>query len=212
MANLTTFQEKLLKELTNEFNRINPQEKQNSGVKRFTLSSIDSCKNEETKFIESIKKHNESMRKLFLKQFDNDIKQFKKEFGKAFDIQIGYVNKYNSLKTINNGLETFSNDKIADYNEMYVFIVSKTQAYTYNDNYNYCNNKKYTQLYVGFKFVRVDIVLESEKNVRMYKVVGLNYSNKDYLSNKGGDAINKSTLDEFIQSSKYTQQKMVEMA
>ena len=209
MANLTTFQEKLLKELTNEFNRINPQEKQNSGVKIFSLSSIDSCKNEEKKFIESIMKHNESMRKLFLKQFDNDIKAFKKEFGKVFDIQIGHYFRGNNK--LSYGFEEFSKGNIQEHNEMYLFIVSKTKDFRGNNDY-YCNFKRYTQLYVGFNFENVNIVLESGKNVRMYKIIGLNYSNNTYLHRNSGSTINKASLHEFIQNSKSTQQIMVEMA
>lgn len=212
-ANLTPLQRGLVEGLVIEFNKINPKPKAD-GSKRFTIDTIAECQKEESRFLETIKKHNLTMIKVFSNQFEEELKAFKKEFKKVLDIQIGYTYPYGN-GTQHHTLETFK--EIAsknlincpDYNEMMLFFVSKTKKYTGDSRFNHCFGKKHIHLYVGFKTESVVYVLVSGKQVYANKIVGLEYRRADYLNKKG--CTTKSTLDEFIQEEKSLQMDFVEL-
>ena len=88
-SNLTPLQQGLVNDLIKEFNRINPKPRA-EGSKRFTLETINDCNREEERFKETITKHNLTMMKVFINQFNDELKEFKKEFGKVLDVQIGH--------------------------------------------------------------------------------------------------------------------------
>lgn len=214
MSNLSQFQEKLINELTNEFKKLNPEQKSSGGVKRFGLATIDFCINEEEKFRQTIAKHNLTMAKVFVNQFKEELKAFKKEFGKVVDLQVGMIYSNYSYKYTLEELEERTRKNplnVSISNEMQLFIVSKTKIFDRGDaRWNYCNNKKYENLYIHFKTEKENIVLESGKVVSLHKIVGLNYSNYDYL-NSYNDKADASTLDGLIQSTKPIQQRLVEL-
>lgn len=213
MSNLSQFQQKLINELTNEFKKLNPQTKSDNGVKRFNLNSITNCINEEEKFAQTMAKHNLTMMKVFLNQLKEEIKGFKKEFGKVMDLQFGYLPSTNYAQKHNvEMLESYvKTNPLYDpkSHEIYLFIVSKTKVFDRgNANYNFCNGKSYTQVYVRLETNRESVTLESGKIVSFPKIVGLNYSTENYLSS------NKTlipTLDGLIQSSTSLQQRLVSL-
>lgn len=220
MSNLTTFQQKLVDDLIKEFTKINP--KPTNGVtKRFSFDTIAECQKEEERFLATVAKHNATMVKVFKKQLDDEIKAFTKEFGKVFELQMGY--KYNSNSEISHGYDEFieantdakKTQDSCNYHEMWLFIVSKTKPYYDGSSTNsrgYCNGKQFHTIYVNFLKERVGIKLDSGKEVGAYKIKGLAFKNKEYLYEDRGDLTKVATLDEFIQTDKATQRRLVEMA
>lgn len=212
-TNLTPLQQGLVDDLIKEFNRINPKPRA-EGSKRFTLETINDCNREEERFKETITKHNLTMMKVFINQFNDELKEFKKEFGKVLDIQIGHF-VYGRLHGTIDALTNSTKEKPLSNNEYYemnLFIVSKTKAYSgYDSRYNYCNNMDYLRLYTDFKRERLVHKLESGKEVIVYKIVGLEYrALYEYLHRD--KTINTSTLDELVQTNKEVQKKLVVLA
>ena len=209
---LTTLQKGLVSGLINEFTKINP--KSTNGISRFSFDTINDCMKEEQRFKDTMSKHNMTMMKVFVEQLKSDIKEFKKEFGKALDIELGYMydnqgEKHHCLETMikeitKNPLH-FSNC----YSEIKLFIVSKKNQYQGDSRYNYFNNKAYHCIYVNPKFFRVDVTLGSGKNVDARKIVGLNYKWYDWLNDDKDYSVKYSTLDEMVQSDKNIQQRIV---
>jgi hypothetical protein len=209
---LTDFQNKLLQEIQKEFSRINPPAVNKSTNKRFSLASIESCKNEEEKYLKTVLKHNQTMVKVFEKQLKDEIKEFTKEFGKLFEVQLGYQFS-NGGTTIVSGLENFLsqnanttiNNKKSD--ELHLFIVSKTKPLSGTNNL--CKGKTYYRFYVDFKRESEAIVLESGKQINVFKIVGLSFISDSYLYRDTSGCLTTSTLDGYVQSSKALQQFLV---
>jgi hypothetical protein len=211
-SNLTTLQQTLVNDLIKEFTKINPKPKA-EGSKRFTLETIDECNREEQRFKDTITKHNLTMMKVFTNQFNEELKEFKKEFGKVLTTQIGH-DRYGKPHATLDILSEMTKEKPLANNENYemnLFIVSKTKSYSGSDSReNYCDNMRYLQLYVDFKRERVVHKLESDKEVVVYKIVGLEYRRTfSYLHRD--KTLNTSTLDELIQQSKDVQKIFVEL-
>jgi hypothetical protein len=211
-SNLTTLQQTLVNDLIKEFTKINPKPKA-EGSKRFTLETIDECNREEQRFKDTITKHNLTMMKVFTNQFNEELKEFKKEFGKVLGTQIGHDRYGKPHATLDILSEITKEKPLAnnEYYEMELFIVSKTKSYSGSDSReNYCDNMRYLQLYVDFKRERVVHKLESDKEVIVYKIVGLEYRRTfSYLHRD--KTLNTSTLDELIQQSKDVQKIFVEL-
>jgi len=211
-SNLTTLQQTLVNDLIKEFTKINPKPKA-EGSKRFTLETIDECNREEQRFKDTITKHNLTMMKVFTNQFNEELKEFKKEFGKVLTTQIGHDRYGKPHATLDILSEMTKEKPLAnnEYYEMNLFIVSKTKSYSGSDSReNYCDNMRYLQLYVDFKRERVVHKLESDKEVIVYKIVGLEYRRTfSYLHRD--KTLNTSTLDELIQKSKDVQKIFVEL-
>jgi hypothetical protein len=211
-SNLTTLQQTLVNDLIKEFTKINPKPKA-EGSKRFTLETIDECNREEQRFKDTITKHNLTMMKVFTNQFNEELKEFKKEFGKVLGTQIGHDRYGKPHATLDILSEITKEKPLAnnEYYEMELFIVSKTKSYSGSDSReNYCDNMRYLQLYVDFKRERVVHKLESDKEVVVYKIVGLEYRRTfSYLHRD--KTLNTSTLDELIQQSKDVQKIFVEL-
>ena len=211
MNNLTTLQNKLVKELIAEFEKLNPKPKETNGSKRFSIDTIGHCINEEERIRKTVIKHNSTMAKVFLGQLNDDIKAFKKEFGKLFDFQIGYRSTNGHM---NYGLEEFEKrvQQLHGGNEMKAFIVSKKKRRNGGrDEYDYCNGMDWVSLYINFKTQVEKVVMESGKEVVLYRIVGLKFSNYDYC-NSYSSKVETSTLDELIQTVKHYQERMVEMS
>lgn len=202
---LTKVQQGLVGGLINEFTKINP--KPSSGTKRFGADTIGQCLKEEDRFKETITKHNMTMMKVFIGQFKNDIKEFKKEFGKVIDIKLRY--SYSSAlcetpeQLMERNLESSKIDLI-EAKETILFFVSKTMPHS-------GDSRSYYEVYVDFKREQVNTTLESGKVVTTYKVIGLQYNTRNWLHRK--DAANQSfsTLDELIQCHQPTQQRLVQL-
>jgi hypothetical protein len=211
-SNLTPLQQGLVNDLIKEFTNINPKPKA-EGSKRFTLETIDECNREEQRFKDTITKHNLTMMKVFTNQFNEELKEFKKEFGKVLTTQIGHDRYGKPHATLDILSEMTKEKPLAnnEYYEMNLFIVSKTKSYSGSDSReNYCDNMRYLQLYVDFKRERVVHKLESDKEVVVYKIVGLEYRRTfSYLHRD--KTLNTSTLDELIQQSKDVQKIFVEL-
>jgi hypothetical protein len=214
MENLTSLQQGLINGLIKEFTKINP--KPSNGVTRFSFDTINECLKEEERFKETIAKHNLTMMKLFVGQIKNDIKEFSKEFGKAVNIELGY--RYPNRETYHQTLDKMverNKEKPLENNHSYeteLFFVSKNKKYTDTDSrYNYFNDKKYHKVYVDFKREIVNVILESGKEVRAFKIVGLTYNTNEWLHRDKESCKRFMTLDELIQSHKPTQQRLVEL-
>lgn len=217
MSNLTPLQQKLVDDLIKEFTKINPKPTTN-GTKRFGFNTIAECNHEEERFLNTIKKHNQTMVKVFEKQLADDMKAFTKEFGKAFELKMGYIYP-NGNGTTQHGygdfIETNKNgnpQNCYNHKELYLFVVSKTKHYNGSESrYNYFG-KQYTQLYVDFKREKVAIKLDSGKEVYGWKISGLMFKSHEYLYHDRSGFISVPTLDEYVQTSKDLQRRIVEMA
>ena len=214
MENLTSLQQGLVNSLIKEFTKINP--KPSNGATRFGFDTINECLKEEERFKETIAKHNLTMMKVFVSQIKNDIKEFGKEFGKVVNIELGfkYPNSIEDHHTLDKMLERNKEKPLENnYNhETELFFVSKNKKYTDSDSrYNYFNNKKYHKVYVDFKREIVKVILESGKEVRAFKIVGLTYNTHEWLHRDRESCKMFMTLDELVQSHKPTQQRIVEL-
>ena len=214
MENLTSLQQGLVNGLIKEFTKINP--KPSNGATRFGFDTINECLKEEERFKETIAKHNLTMMKVFVAQLKDDIKEFGKEFGKVIDIELGfrYTNTNEDHHTLDKMVER-NKEKPLENNYSYeteLFFVSKNKKYTDSDSrYDYFNNKKYYRVYVDFKREIVKVILESGKEVRVFKIVGLTYNTHEWLHRDSESCKKFMTLDELVQSHKHTQQKIVEL-
>ena len=217
MKNLTNFQQKLVDDLINEFERINPKEVETNTKKRFDLNAINEVIGEEGRLIDTMKKHNQTMIKVFENQFKEEVKAFKKEFGKTFDFQIGYQVRNNEgyLTNRNDIAEwlKYNNEHLISPNEsgeMRLFIVSKTRTAPSSDRANYCNGMACLELFADFKRERVEYTLETSKKVILFKIVGMQYrAFHSYLYKE--KTLNTSTIDELLQNNKDLQRRMVEL-
>jgi len=212
---LTNLQQGLINGLIKEFTKINP--KPSNGVTRFSFETINDCLKEEERFKETIAKHNMTMMKVFVTQLKNDVKDFEKEFGKVVNIELGYryPNSVAEHHTLDTMVEKTKQSPLSNNHssETRLFFVSKTKKYSSGDSrFDYFNNKQYHTIYVDFKREVVQVTLESGKVVSAYKIVGLQYNTNEWLHRDRSDFKTFTTLDEMIQSHKYTQQKLVELA
>lgn len=212
---LTSLQQGLINGLIKEFTKINP--KPSNGATRFSFDTINECLKEEERFKETIAKHNMTMMKVFVTQLKGDIKGFEKEFGKVVNIELGYryPNSVQDHHTLDKMLER-TKEKPLENNYGYetrLFFVSKTKKYSSGDSrFDYFNNKQYHTIYVDFKRELVKVILESGKEVRAFKIIGLEYNTNEWLHRDKESCQRFMTLDELVQSHKTTQQKLVEMA
>lgn len=212
---LTKLQQGLINGLIGEFTKINP--KPSNGNTRFSFDTINECLKEEDRFKETIAKHNMTMMKVFVTQLKSDIKAFEKEFGKVVNVELGYryPNSEQYHHTLDKMLEQTKNKPLENnYGyETRLFIVSKTKKYSSGDSrFDYFNNKKYHTIYVDFKRELVKVTLESGKEVRAFKIIGLEYNTNEWLHRDKESCQRFMTLDELVQSHKPTQQQIVDMA
>jgi len=212
--NLTPLQQKLVDDLIKEFTKINP--KPTNGTKRFGFDTINECNQAEERFYDTIRKHNTTMMKVFTTQFSNEIRAFKKEFGKVLDVQIGHHKYDTPCGTYESWFEKRKKG-ILDCmkgEEMLLFIVSKNKPYNIHadSRYNYCNGRAYCELYATFKVEKVETILESGKKIYAYKIVGMQYSRHNWLNNDKVGNATFQTLDELIQTEKSVQEKIVSLA
>ena len=214
MENLTSLQQGLINGLINEFTKINP--KPTNGTTRFGFDTINDCLKEEERFKETIAKHNLTMMKVFVAQLKDDIKEFGKEFGKVLNVELGYryPNNDQDQHTLDKMMEqTKAKPLENNYGfETELFFVSTTKKYSGSDSrYDYFGNKQYYRVYVDFKREIVKVTLESGKEVRAFKIVGLTYNTDDWLHRDRESCKKFMTLDELVQSHKHTQQRIVEL-
>jgi hypothetical protein len=206
---LTSLQKDLINGLIKEFTTTNPK---TSGSNRFTFDSINKCETEKKIFKETIAKHNKTMVESFLTLLKSDIKDFEREFGSVIRLEMGHKNDNGEILY---GLDMFNkreNEYPLDenrHNEIRLYFVSKSKSYGSSDiRYDYFN-KAYHYVYVSLKRERVKTTLESGEVVYGYKVIGLCYSNYDWLNADKDYAKHFSSLDEMVQNHKDLQQKIV---
>ena len=84
--NLTPLQKSLVEGLVMEFNKINPKPK-TDGARRFTIDTITECQKEESRFLETIKKHNLTMIKVFINHFIKILSNYFNNLVKLFIIK-----------------------------------------------------------------------------------------------------------------------------
>ena len=215
MENLTSLQKSLVNGLINEFTKINP--KPTDGKARFSFETINDCLKEEERFFQTITKHNLTMVKVFIAQLKSDIKDFTKEFGKILNVEMGfkYPNQNEYHHTLDKMVERNKEKPLANNysDETELFFVSKNKKFS-NDNsrFDYFGGKEYHKVYVDFKREIVRVTLESGKVVQAHKIIGLTYNTQEWLHRDRESCKTFMTLDELIQSHKYTQQRIVELA
>jgi hypothetical protein len=207
MEDLTKVQQGLVNDLITEFRKINPKPK--SGTSRFGLETITECQREEDRFRETIKKHNTTMGKLFKTQLKDDVKEFKEEFGKLINIELGYHCPYQNSEKLSHGYDDLKEGN-GSYDELYLFLVSKIKTFSGESSKDYFKGKKYHAIYVSFKTEVVSTTLKSGKVVKLKKVIGLNYNTKDWLHRDKGESY--GTLDSMIQGNEGLQQTIVSLA
>jgi len=215
MENLTSLQQGLINGLIKEFTKINP--KPSNGATRFGFDTINECLKEEERFLQTIAKHNLTMMKVFVGQLKGDIKEFSKEFGKVVNLEMGfkYPNQPQHHSSLEKMVEKTKESPLQNNysNETQLFFVSKTKKFSNDDSrFDYFGGKSYHKVYVDFKREIVKVTLESGKVVQAHKIIGLTYNTHEWLHRDRESCKTFMTLDELIQSHKYTQQRIVELA
>jgi hypothetical protein len=205
MEDLTKVQQGLVNDLITEFKKINPKPK--SGTSRFGLETITECQREEERFIETIKKHNTTMAKLFKTQLKDDIKEFREEFGEFINVEVGF--HYNNGGELRNGYDSL-NCGNGSADEIHLFLVSKIKTFRGDSSRDYFKGKHYHKIYVSFKKEFVSTTLKSGKVVKLNKIIGLNYNTNDWLHKVKGDSY--GTLDSMVQGNERLQQTIVSLA
>jgi hypothetical protein len=209
MENLTKLQQELINCLISEFTKINP--KPSNSKTRFSIDTINECLKEEERFKQTITKHNLKMIDLYVNQLKSDVKEFEKEFGKVLKIKLGVesvTNQRNTLEKMIEGSKYAILNNCSHY-ETSLYFVSKSKPFQNDSRYNYFNYA-YHQIFVDFKREKVNLTLESGKEINVYKIVGLQYHTKDYLKRDSG--VSFSSLDELVQTDKPTQQALINLS
>ena len=215
MSNLTKFQDKLISELKGEFERINPREAESTS-KRFSLDTINKCINEEDNFKKSIYSYNKTVIAKLKKQFFDEFLQLSKEFDDLIVFQNGEIvnNKYDGL------LYWYAWDSFeAHYKDPQTSGVYTEIALINTNKKNTCNDStadkfggcEYIKLTCLFKTEDERFELESGKIIKLFKVLGLRYTTKNWIHASDANTIFGSTLDELIQIDKNLQQRIVEL-
>jgi hypothetical protein len=207
MSNLTKFQDKLITELKGEFERINPSEVKSTS-KRFSLDTINKCINEEDDFRESVYSYNKKVIATLKKQFFDELKKLKKEFDNLIVFNDGHM----VSNILWGGWESFEKhykdpQTNSVYSEIILVNTKKENPNNYTTSLRYFDGKDYRKITCLFETQSESIILESGKEIKLFKVIGLRYTTKDWLHLEG--AVFGSSLDELIQIDKDLQQKIV---
>jgi len=196
---LTNVKQELIDDLLKKFEsvmlpKILKLTEQTNTPKRFTLETIKIDSETETMFYEESRKHNEAMVKAFIETLENDIADFKKEFGEFIDVT------FESLD--GNKLDKFlveTNDYILDtkkYKKLEIlFINKKTPIKCFSINVGYEEEKHIKTLQCG-------------KEIYAYLIKGMSYCLGYRLDEK-----NKrfSSLDEMVQTENEFKEKVYDL-
>lgn len=206
-TNISTYQAKLLSDLSKEFDKLNPKIKVGITPK-FSLKTINHCINEEKTFIETIAKYNVSIAQVLDKQFKAEIKAFEKEYKKVMYITFG---KRYSETNISGTYDTMfkSSNNCGGSRETEINFVSEVKRNTNSDTQRYNEGQAYHTIYCSYKTERAPITLQSGKRIELQRIVGFNFSTHDWLHKNNEYATNRNTLDSLIQESKDVQQRIV---
>jgi len=212
MDNLTSFQANLIKDIQQEFERLNPKIDTN---KPFNLQTIKAIQNEEAAHIESVKLFNLRMIDIYAEQFRKEIKEFEDEFGSEievrYDFQIYPTSPNNTLEYFisQNKLKAITNN---DFNEVVIYFISKNKTQHFSEpRYNYFNNRIYFKIYFDFVRDYEKITLRNGKTVNPSKILGYMYNTNEYLHRKLDSNNKHKTLNDMVQNCKYFQRKLVEL-
>ena len=192
-ATLTTFQTKLINELTKEFAKLNPPTPVSDGKGRFSIAMIENSLNEKKRFYETTEKYNLTIAEMLKKSIMDEMKKFNKEFGKYLVIQNGrpkdqgVILEYTTVENLMTKAKNPSNSNKAELG-----VKSKTPTSGYGFTIN-----------VWFKTVVDTVTLQNSEVVKFPKIIGLIYSNGDADSlTKNWDWVSSAdSLDTLIQKS-----------
>jgi hypothetical protein len=198
---LTSVKQELLDNLLKAFDNvmllpetINLTEQKNT-PKRFTLETIKLDSEMETMFYDMSTKFNETMVKAFVESVENDIADFKKEFGEFIDVT------FESLD--GNKLDKFlveTNDNILGtkkYKKLEIFFISKK------------NPQNLFSINVGYEEEKVVKTLNSGKEIYAYKIKGMSYCFKDDRLDENNKRF--STLDKMLQNHNPFKERIYEL-
>lgn len=190
-ATLTTFQTKLIKELTKEFERLNPPTPKTEGKPRFSIATIENSINEKARFIVTARKYNVTMAEMLKKTIEGELKVFAKEFGKYLTISNGTISDGNGEFLPYTTIEYLVSKASDPDNTQYARLVikSKSEKRTSKETVN-----------VWFKTVNDSITLQNGDIVNMRRIIGLIYSNGDYHSIDRDWTVKADSLESFIQN------------
>ena len=211
-STLTSYQDKLIKELSAEFKKLNPTEQKVGSGNKFTLNTILACNSEEHNFTQSVRKHNLAMASLLDKELKAQIKVFEKEFGKIAYTQLGY--KTRGSEHLYGGYDELL--KCAEKNPAsyaaQLYIISKVHSGR-TGQCERTEGKSNKMVYLSYRTITDTITLASGKQINLYRIVGFNFSEHDnYNRDKGKPEDTGNTLDELIQKNKSVQQCIVALS
>ena len=204
MSQLSEFQNKLIKDLTAEFERLNPKVTESTKPNRFSIEMIENCLSEKQRFIDSVNRYNVSIAKVLKKTFDSEVKKVAKELDKYFTIQNGSY--YGKLLHDSDTYLFGGANKVSQGTQSQLYIVSRTKKDEY---YRATHNFVSLQIYCRFKLITDSVTLKSGEVVNMHKIIGLKFSDKDYLNDKSSYIAD--SLDSFIQNNQMIQRRLIDM-
>ena len=211
MSKLTEFQEKLIADIQKEFGKLNAKNESIGGNKKFSMATIENCINEEEKFIEIIRAHNVKMIDTFSKIILKEVKDFNKEFGKVIDLKCDFSRHNTPSNIVSTMVEANKGVPKQDYKsyECNLYFVSKVKFTRSGDSYDIFNRANYVQYYLDFKREIVSITLESGKQVKLYKIIGVQYLTHDWLRREHAETYD--SLNEMLQMNKNLQKQIVDL-
>lgn len=204
MSQLTDFQNELIKDLTAEFERLNPKVTESTKPNRFSIEMIENCLSEKQKFIDSVNRYNVSIAKVLKKTFDSEVKKVAKELDKYFTIQNGSY--YGQLSHDSDTYLFGGANKVSQGTQSQLYIVSRTKK---DEFYRATHYFVSLQIYCRFKLITDSVTLKSGEVVNMHKIIGLKFSDKDYLNDKSSYIAD--SLDSFIQNNQMIQRRLIDM-
>jgi hypothetical protein len=181
MNNLTTFQNKLITDLQNEFAKLNPPTTQDSG--RFSIATLQKDVEEVDAFKKSIWDYNIKMSIMLKQSMLEQIKQFNKEFA--------------PVNLCHDGLSMFS-----EYSDYYY----AKNPYNAEVQLKFADGQ-YVGLYILYNTTRVTITTSCE-TISLSKIKGLMWSTRGWVCRNDSGAIHYATLDEFLQQHKEFQKRI----
>lgn len=175
MTALTKFQDKLISELTNEFNRLNPKQEALGKPKKFGASALLDCIDEEKKFNQTIDAYNKTMAKKLRKGFDENIAELTKEYKKLFDVTVGRFNG----GTLDGGADEAFNS-YNHSNNIYIGILSRTKMSSNGFNEFPYWEKAYVKIHASLTFETISITLDNGAKVSREKLTHISYHTGTY--------------------------------
>jgi hypothetical protein len=203
MTALTKFQEKLISDMTNEFNRLNPKQEATGKPKKFGANTLIDCIDEEKKFNQTMDAYNKTMAKKLRKGFDENIAELTKEYKKLFDVRVGYYRNNTPLLWggANEAFNSFNHS-----NDIYIGILSRIKEINKCGSFNttYYWDMDYVKIYASLTFETISISLDNGSNVSRGKLTHISYHADSYYKNEP----KYKSIDELIQNTPALQRQL----